>query len=259
MGLAVGLADADGQEPVAVTHAQVGAPVHRRGRGGRCGGGAGDPRPGAVEQGLLRIGLDIGELDAQPRRDSAAGGDVDHLVDLDHADGEALVADRCRVPRPEVVPTPGLALHRGLGRDGQQFQEAHPRLTLLHQQDGGGHRHGPGRPGALDGLAPDGLGVDVVTHRRRIARQRGNIADGDILGAGRRPDELPLGVMLGDLEGPQGGEAADPRLKGRALAIGHQVVVTQGGEIRVVRQGVAGEALELGVVEVRGGLDEMAQ
>ena len=159
--------------------------------------------------------------------------------------------------------TPRLDLNRVRGRrlglDGQELQQADPLLTLLHQEDGGGHRHGVGRPGARDGLAPDGLGVDVETHRWLVARQGRDIADGDVLGAGRRPDQAPLGVALGDLEGPQGGEGADPRLEGRALGVGDQVVVTQGEDIRVVLQGAAGEALELGEAEVRGGLDEVAQ
>ena len=48
------------------------------------------------------------------------------------ANGEALVADRRRVPLPEVALTPGLDPRRGLGLDGQKFQEAHPWLMLLH-------------------------------------------------------------------------------------------------------------------------------
>ena len=302
VGLAVVLADTDGEQPVAIAHAQVGAPVHR---GRRGGGGAGDPLPEAVEQGLLRLGLDIDEVEAQPRRHPAAGGDVDHLVDLDHADGEALVAVGCRVPLqgdaliagcgvglgrvqgpdPRLVPGPSLRLAsrlnpslvttlalgltprldlnrvrgRRLGLDGQELQQTDPLLTLLHQEDGGGHRHGVGRPGALDGPAPDGLGVDVETHRRLVARQGRDIADGNVLGAGRRPDQAPLGVPLGDLEGTQGGECADSRLEGRALGVGDQVVVAQGEDIRVVFQGAAGEALELGEAEIRGGLDEVTQ
>ena len=308
VGLTVVIVGAHRQEPVAIAHAQVGAPVHR---GRRGGGGAGNPLPEAVEQGLLRLGLDIDEVEAQPRRDPAAGGDVDHLVDLDHADGEALVAGWRHIsllgvvlspgfglglvqgPDPRLAPGQGLSLATSLnpglasslnpglvttlalgltprldpnrvrGRrrclDGQELQQADPLLTLLHQQDGGGHRHGVGRPGALDGPAPDGLGVDVITHRRLVARQGHDIANGDVLGPGRRPDQPPLGVALGDLEGPQGGEGADPRLEGRALGVGDQVVVTQGEDIRVVLQGAAGEALELGEAEVRGGLDEVTQ